>query len=142
MMVGIELLIVCILLSLFSSDTLFCTIYLLLSLIGAVCYYFCFKKEYKKLEKEEKEKLKSQISYKLIIISFMIITINLVYPLGNINLILGYLVLVYFAISFVYRLCKNTMLSHKHLMNFNHLFDVYSIACLCMIFWDVISYAI
>lgn len=142
MMVGIELLIVSILFSLFSNESVFSAIYLLLSLVGAISYYLCFRKEYKKLEKEEQEKLKTQISYKLVIVSFMIITINLVYSIGIINLIIGYFILAYFMVLFVYRMIKKKMLNKPHLMNFNHLFDIYSLVCLCLLFWDVISYAI
>ena len=94
------------------------------------------------ISEEEKEKKKHQISYKLIIVSIMIVTINLVYSLGIFNLILGYLIFGYFITIFIYRLVKNKMLEKRHLMNFNHLFDIYSIACLFLLFWDVINYAI
>ena len=142
MMVGVEVLLISLLMAIFSNEAIYSSIYLCLSLVCAISYFICYKKEYKKLDQLEKEKLKSQFSYKLIIVSLMIVTINFVYPLGIINLILGYCLLLYFIVLFAYRLIKKDILKKRHFMNYNYLFDLYSIACLGMIFWDVLNYAI
>ena len=141
MMVGIEYLIVAILMSIFSNGGVLSIIYLMVSMVMAIVYFVVYMKKYKRLE-EEKIKLKTQISYKLIIVSMMIITINLVYRLDVINLILGYCLLGYFIILFIFRVCKKTLINKLHFMNFNYLFDTYSIGCLMMIFWEMMNYAV
>ena len=141
MMVGIEYLIVAILMSIFSNGGVLSIIYLMVSMVMAIVYFVVYMKKYKRLE-EEKIKLKTQISYKLIIVSMMIITINLVYRLDIINLILGYCLLGYFIILFIFRVCKKTLINKLHFMNFNYLFDTYSIGCLMMIFWEMMNYAV
>lgn len=142
MMVGVEYLIVAILMSIFSNGGVLSIIYLMVSMVMAIVYFVVYMKKYKRLEEEEKIKLKTQISYKLIIVSMMIITINLVYRLDVINLILGYCLLVYFIILFIFRVCKKTLINKLHFMNFNYLFDTYSIGCLMMIFWEMMNYAV
>ena len=142
MMVGIEYLIVAVLMGIFSNGGILGVFYLLFSLVIAVIYFAFYMREYKKVPEEEKIKLKTQISYKLIIVSMMIITINFVYRLEFINLILGYALLSYFVILFIFRVCKKTLINKLHFMNFNYLFDVYSVGCLAMIFWEMMNYAI
>ena len=142
MMVGIEFLIISILLSFFTKAGILNVIYIVASLFISIGYYLLYLKEYKKLDKLDQDRAKTQISYKLIIVSIMILTINIVYPLGLINLIIGYALLVYFALLFVYRVRKNKVISKPHLMNFTYFFDVYSLLCLCSLLGDVISYAI
>ena len=83
MMVGIEFLIIAILVILFSNGGIAATIYSILSVVVSLTYYLLYLKEYKMLDDIKKNELKSQVSYKLIIIAIMITTINLVYNVSQ-----------------------------------------------------------
>jgi len=141
MIVGIEFLIVALLMLVFSNGGIFSLIYALMSIGCAIVYYVSYLKEIRELSKEEKEKYKEAISYKLIVVAVMIITINLIYPLGYVNLIIGYCLLVYFICLFIYRKASKKMIEKEHLMNFNFLFDAYSIVCLLCMLKEILTYA-
>lgn len=142
MMVSIEVLLLAILLQIFIEGSIASLIYVLISVAFSLIYYFVYMSKYKKLDSKEKDNLKSQFSYKFVIVAIMIITINLVYPLGNINLLFGYGILGYSIGVFIYRITKRTLLKKRHLMNFNYLFDCYCILCLLSILKEILEYAI
>ena len=71
----------------------------------------------------------------------MIVTINLIYPLGNVNLVIGYFMLIYFIGVFVNGVIRKKILDKGHLMNFNFLFDIYSIVCLFCMVKEMLTYA-
>lgn len=141
MIVGIEFLVVALLMLVFSNGGVFSLVYALMCVGCAIGYYLAYLKEIKPLPKEEKEKYKESISYKLIIVAVMIVTINLIYPLGNVNLVIGYFMLIYFIGVFVNGVIRKKILDKGHLMNFNFLFDIYSIVCLICMVKEMLTYA-
>ena len=102
MSIGIEFLIFSLIVLIFSNGGIYSLIYGVLSVIAAFVYYLFYIREYKKIKEEERNKYKSQINHKIIIISLMMITINLVYSLGILNLIFGCLLLICFVFKFCF----------------------------------------
>ena len=142
MSIGIELLIIAMVFMIFSNGGIYSLIYGVLSVAISCLYFLLFMKEYKRLENQEKVKYRSQIDGKLIIILMMIITINLIYPLGDLNLIFASIILLYFTIITFVRIVKKNILIKKRLINYNYMFDLYCAMSLFALFMEVMNYAI